>query len=380
MLTFSTQKSPRRGVLPGLAIAGVVLATHVLPLAPVASQEVPADAALPSQPAPLFMSDDVLTFTIRAPLRTITRDRRQDSEEHPGSLILTQPDCARLTLDVQFRTRGNSRLRPNICNFPPLRLNFRRSQVENTVFEGQDRIKLVTHCQDRRDEYEQYLLHENVIYQAYNLFTERSFRVRLARITYEDTDGDRDTLTKYAFFIEPDEQVATRNGWEVLHVRSVNPSFFDPQPMNVLDVFQYMIGNVDWSAFAYERGKDECCHNTVPIGSVSGPVYSVPHDFDTSGIIMTRYANRLFGPRERLGIPTFRRRLYWGLCYFQPDLPVSYEVFKEKKEAIYNLYRHHQYLDPALVERTLAYLDEFYGVINDPDKANREMARECREL
>ncbi len=33
---------------------------------------------------------------------------------------------------------------------------------------------------------------------------------------------------------------------------------------------------------------------------------------------------------------------------------------------------------PRHVERTLEYLDEFYDVINDPGKANREMARECR--
>jgi hypothetical protein len=324
------------------------------------------------------MSDDVLTFTIRAPLRTITRDRSKDSEEHPGTLILTQPDGEPLTLDVQIRTRGNSRLRSNICNFPPLRLNFRQSQVDNTVFEGQDRIKLVTHCQDSRDEYEQYILHEHVIYQLYNLFAERSFRVRLARITYEDTDGDRDTLTKYAFFIEPEEQMAARNGSEVLDVKSVRPPYLDPQPTNVLEVFQYMIANVDWSTFAYDRGKDACCHNTVPIRAATGPVYSVPYDFDLSGIIMTRYANRLFGPWERFGIRTLRQRLYLGLCDFRPNLPFSYEVFNEKREAIYNLYRQQQGLDPDLVERTLEYLDEFSDVINDPGRANREMARECR--
>jgi hypothetical protein len=328
--------------------------------------------------APLFASHDPLTFTLEAPLSSIFKERGKERNERPGRLIVPGIDGQSMTLNVQVRTRGKTRAERRICEFPPLRLDF-DSAGTGTVFEGQNDVKLVTHCQSGRAEYEQYVLQEYLVYRMYALLTEFSFTPRLARITYVDTDAKRDTVTRYGFLLEPVDAVAARNGVEALRIPSVAPHLVHPSSITLVEVFEYMIGNPDWSAFGLEPGEDACCHNTVPIGAVAGPIYSVPYDFDIAGIVNTRYADRLFGTPERnMGIRSVRQRVYRGLCWSEQHLADAFELFNHKREAIYALYRAQPELHPEILKETLEYLDAFYDTINDPHKVKREFTSKCR--
>jgi hypothetical protein len=279
-------------------------------------------------------------------------------------------------LDVDIRTRGKTRAERRICEFPPLRLDFDRA-AHGTVLERQNDLKLVTHCQDRR-EYQQYVLSEYLVYRMYNLLTDLSFRARLNRVSYVDTDGKRDSVTRYAFLLEHVDAVAARNGWKALRIPAVPPHLVNPQSIALVGVFQYLIGNPDWSLFTVEPGEEACCHNTVPIGAGSGPIFSVPYDFDVSGIVNTRYADRLFGPEQRnLGIRRVRDRAYRGFCASADQLPGLFSVFNQNRAAIYALYREQVGLDADVAKSTLEYLDAFYDTINDPGKAERELAARC---
>jgi hypothetical protein len=343
---------------------------------PVKGPRVVGDTAQPS----LFASHDFLSLTIEAPLTTIFKDRDQESEEHPGT-VYANADGIAVTLPVDIRTRGKTRLQPKICRFPPLRLDLPTDEVDGTLFAGQDKLKLVTHCQDNRSEHEQYVLQEYLIYRTYNLLTDLSFHVRPAHVTYVDTDGERDTLTRYAFLIEDEDAMAARSSWEVLHVPQIPPHEMEPLQLALLEVFQYMIGNTDWSAFMREPDREECCHNTKPVGNTAGPVFSVPYDFDITGVVSTRYANRLFRENlERTQRRTVRQRLYRGACTSGTYLDQIFHLFNQKREPIYALYREQEGLEPEIVEKSLEYYDEFYEVINDAGKIRREFVRKCREI
>lgn len=114
---------------------------------------------------------------------------------------------------------------------------------------------------------------------------------------------------------------------------------------------------------------------------MDGPVYAVPYDFDLAGVIETRYANSVYQPhrRKQLGIWTVRDRRYRGLCVFEEFLPGAFKVFNELREAIYDLYRQQKELEPAVLERSLAYYDEFYEIINDERRVKRELGNWCRQ-
>jgi len=361
------------------------LATAVLGCFPAVAQQYGsalAGALTDSTTAALFASQELLTLTIDAPLETIFHERGQKSTEYAGVLSYENPRGESVDIPVDLRTRGKTRLQASVCEFPPLRLDFSTNDVDGTIFASQDKLKLVTHCQDNRSEHEQYVLQEYLIYRSYNVLTDVSFKVRLARVTYIDTDRERDTLTRYAFLIEDEEQLAARNGWGVVRVPRIPPDAIDPLQLSLLEIFQYMIGNTDWSAFMKEQDRLECCHNTKPIGdAATGPVFPVPYDFDITGVVSTRYANRLFRENlDRMGLRSVRERLYKGRCASQPYLEHTFRVFNEKRDEIYGLYRDQEGLEADILEKSLEYLDEFYEIINDPVKVRREISRNCRRI
>ena len=324
--------------------------------------------------APLFESHELLHLTIEAPLDEIFKERGQESSDHNGVLIYESPDSGPVALEVGVRTRGKTRLDRRICRFPPLRVNFKKKQVENTLFSGQDKLKLVTHCQTGRDRYEQFLLLEYLIYRSYNILTDLSFKVRLAQITYVDTEEREDSLTQYAFFIEDDDAVAQRNGWQFLPVPVVPPEYIDGTQLSLLDVFQFMIGNTDWDAFRREPDREECCHNVKPIGSIEGPVFPIPYDFDWTGVVDAPYAE----PHPSLRLRSVRQRMYRGLCRPDEFLSNTFAIFNQRKDAIYALYLNEPALEDRYRQRTIEYFDEFYEIINDAGKVRSQIVSRCR--
>ena len=116
----------------------------------------------------------------------------------------------------------------------------------------------------------------------------------------------------------------------------------------------------------------------MPIGEPDGWVVPVPYDFDVAGIITTRYADRLYGPQERFGTRSVRERLYVGRCDSEPYLEHVLAVFARKKDQIRALYGGQPDLDSTIAAETLEYIDEFYEVIENPSRVNRELIRNCR--
>src|SRR5206468_10176474 len=122
-------------------------------------------------------------------------------------------------LEVQLRTRGHFRL--NLCQYPPLKVTFGKAQAPRTIFahEGAS-FKLTVQCRGGQS-YTNYLLEEYLIYRAYNLLTDRSFRVRLARVSYVDANGKHVPEMRRAFFVEDDDRMARRSDTRVFAEQGV---------------------------------------------------------------------------------------------------------------------------------------------------------------
>ncbi len=330
----------------------------------------------PAPPTPLFTSHELLALTIEAPFKKVFRERNEDPKQFKAVIKYRDDDGAAVSVDLKLNTRGRFRLLRNTCNFPPIQLDFPKKRVDGTIFAGQNRIKVVTHCQNDRDEYEQYVIQEYLVYRTFNLFTELSFRVRLARITYVDTEEEEDPLTRYAFLIEHKDDMAARTGWGILEVRVVSPDDFAQDNLTMVGVFQFMIGNTDLSFFQAARGENECCHNAKALGTMAGPVFSIPYDFDMSGVINTRYSR----VNKELPIRNVRQRLFRGRCVERELLQQVLQQFNRHKDAIYTLYREQPQLDERVLEKSIDYYDDFYEIINDEGKTRRAIEGDCREI
>ena len=129
---------------------------------------------------PLFQSQDTLKVEITAPLSTLILER-SETEYLPGIFSYKEADGTPVEMDIKVRARGNFRHRN--CDFPPVTLNFRRSQVEGTLFDQQNKLKMVVHCKITR-QYEQSVVREYLAYRLLNSITDLSFRVRLLQVVW----------------------------------------------------------------------------------------------------------------------------------------------------------------------------------------------------
>ena len=314
----------------------------------------------------LFSSDDVLEFVLASNFDRLKKDRNQDSEEIPGQVAVRTAVGESVEIPIQVKTRGMFRLQRRTCSDPPLRLNFPETEPQGTVFDGQDKLKLVTHCRDS-DRYEQNLLEEYLAYRLYNHLTEIGFRVQLARVTYMDTSGENDPVSRMAFLIEDEDAMAARLGGLMMEAPTTRPDDFVLDQLSLFYVFQFMIGNVDWGTGT--------SHNAKIVRTDEGH-FPIPYDFDFSGLVDAPYA----GPSQ-LTEPfhdSVRDRVYWGVCMPGIDYQAVFDRFNKKKDAILNQARNQVGLSKYNAEQAVEYLEEFYRIINDPRDARAMIIGACR--
>jgi hypothetical protein len=318
---------------------------------------------------PLFTDNAVLDVTITAPLTTLVRDRPREGYV-PGQLTVAAPDGSETTFDIGLRTRGHYRF--DTCAFPPLRLNFKKSAVKGSLFAGQDKLKLVVHCENSA-RYEQHLLREYLAYRVLNLLTDVSFRVRLLRVTYVDSEERRKEQTRYAFLIEHKKRLAKRIGVRVLNIEETEVAALDGEYLNLTSLFQYFVGNTDFSPIAGPPDST-CCHNYVLFQSGDSPITAIPYDFDQSGFVDAPYA----APDSRLRIRTVTQRLYRGRCSFNSYVDGSLAAFETMREPIYALIAMQEGLDDRTRKTLGRFIDRFYDDVGSPDRVERLILDKCR--
>lgn len=318
---------------------------------------------------PLFQDQSALEVEITAPLSTLVRER-SETVDLPGVFSYADADGKPLDLDIQVSARGNFRRRN--CDFPPLTLNFRRSQVEGTLFNQQNKLKVVPHCKITR-RYEQSVLREYLAYRMLNSVTDLSFRVRLLQVTWVDSDERRPRMVRHAFLIEHRNRLAARIGKEEQKIEYAEIGAIQPDHLNLTSVFQYLIGNVDFSPIA--GSNNECCHNYAMFGSSVGSLVAVPFDFDFAGIVNAPNAV----PDTERGVDKLGQRVYRGFCVNNGHVDGSISNFKQVRDEIYALVANMEELEPAVRENITRYVDEFYEVIDDPLEVEREIIGKCRD-
>lgn len=316
---------------------------------------------------PLFASDQPLEITIEFPLRDLMRDAA-DRPVVDGVASYTNASGELTSLAVKMSTRGRSRLA--ICRFPPLALSVKKKVAEGTIFEGQKSLKIVTHCRSNVL-YRGYLQQEYGIYAALNVLTDASFRVRLLNVTYRDSTDPEFEISEQAFFIETIGEVASRNGLERKKVPQTQILQLDAKYATLTTMFQFMIGNTDWSVRKAPPGSN-CCHNGRVLGQAGEDVgwKVIPYDFDQAGLINTEYA----APAEQLRLRSVRQRLWRGRCIHSGELDAVIALFNERRAAIESAL-----VDPEArkAKAMMKYIDGFYEIINDPKKRQKNIDQRC---
>ena len=329
-----------------------------------------AEAQEIGAPDPLFQSDEILDVSITAPISTLLAERPID-EELPGAFEYTNSAGEVVRFDIKVRTRGRFRRDKDNCRFPPLRLNFAKSQTKGTLFHKQKKVKLVTHCQNS-SKYAEILLREYVAYRLLNVMTDASFRVRLLRITYINSEHEKDGDVRWGFIIEHKDRLAKRMGKAVLEIPGTSPRSLSPEYANTVSMYHYLIGNTDFSSVRGSKG-EVCCHNHVLFGNEGESVWSIPYDFDQAGLVNAPYA----APNPQFTIRTVKQRLYRGRCIHNDYVNATVADYRDKREEILRIISGLEIASDRSVESMTNYVEKFYKALDSEKRVTNAIIKKC---
>jgi hypothetical protein len=314
----------------------------------------------------LFTSSDILNVALWFDITHYTS--KKPKEEYLDA-ILTYYISKDDSVNKEIRLKSRGEFRNDYCSFPPLVLNFNQTGFSRDDLRKLGKVKLVTHCETGNEEN---VFKEYLVYRLYNELTDSSFRVRLLRITYHNTYKNKKPVQAYGFFIEPLDLLAERLNVTPVELPTLSQKNIKPEMMDRVAVFNYMIGNTDWSVPNQHNCKILIKQDSErpDLGMI------VPYDFDYSGLVNARYAI----PVEGLNIETVRERIYQGMCRSEDDFIPVLKEFSDRKAEFYRVIQEFNLFNEKTRKDLIRYLDEFYRLLGDRKAILNELLSSCKEL
>jgi len=316
----------------------------------------------------LFDNEVLLEIDLKTDFESLFADVSENRVFHDASLTVKNPSCAFANMAIKLKPRGGFRLRKQTCDFPPLRFKFHAKKADGTIFQGQNKLKYVSHCQNFKKDYELHTLEEFLVYKMYNVFTDYSYRVRLARVNFIDTNK-LDTLQRFGFFVEDKLHLAKRIGRHSLKFRNIKQYQVLRKNMLVLSLFQYMVGNCDWDVSRLHNidlmSVDE---NSLPV--------AVPYDFDWCALVGHEY----FVPDPQIDLDAKYQRRYKSYQWSKEEFESAFQEFNEHKDELYSLISDFTYLENNNRLKLLAYISEFYELISSKSDVRDYLMKNAKKI
>ena len=280
------------------------------------------------------------------------------------TLTFRMPDSTVISEEVQMRARGN--FRKTQCYMPSLMFNF-HNPTSPQMYQL-DKLKIVSGCGTAtRDE--QLVLREYLAYKIYNILTPLSFRVRLIRASFEDSKGKTKKYTTWGFFIEDVDDMAKRNKHKEYEI-ATEQKWTNQERMTQVAIFQYLIGNTDWSVPNFHNIK-----LVTPRGDSTAIPLAIPYDFDFAGMVDADYAT----PSELMGTEKVTERVYRGFPRPMEEINTTLNVFKQKKAEIYALVSNFELLPSNARKEIIKYFDEFFRIADNQRDIQRTFIDDARK-
>ncbi|MES1217994.1 MAG: hypothetical protein ABUT20_20980 [Bacteroidota bacterium] len=309
-----------------------------------------------------FEDDRVINMSLSVDIKNLLAAKK-DTTYVPASVSVAFPDSSTVNENIRMRPKGIFR-RQN-CYLASLQLDFKNPT--SPVLSPLKKLKLIGGCGKNSGD-EQLLLKEYLVYKLYNLFTDMSFRVRLANVTYKDTREKAKPYTQYAFFIEDIDELAKRNECKEKK-NGVQTQQTNRKQMTLVAFFQFMVGNTDWSV--------PTLHNikliTAKKDSIPVP-YVIPHDFDYTGFVNASYAI----PPEMFETTKITERVYRGFPRTPEEIDEMRNIFLAKEAQVKSLIADFKLLNNGEKKEALDYIDEFYSIAKNKKRCETEFIEKAR--
>ncbi len=297
-----------------------------------------------------FLDDRVIEVSLTTDIKKL-RTQKKVPAWQPCNITMRFSDTSVISEEIRVQPRGI--YRKFNCDIAALMLNFKNPSSPN--LSPLKKLKLVGGCRIGSGN-EDLLVKEYLVYKIYNSLSVMSFHVRLLHINYKDSKQKYKPYSQYAFLIEDMKDLSKRNNCVEVKKKIFARDGTDREQMTLVNLFQYMVGNTDWSIPNYHNIK-----LMVPKNDTFANPYVVPYDFDYAGLVDAPYAV----PNEHLSITTVRERYYKGFPRTMDELQESLVIFKEKKDVMMFNINNFLLLNTKVKNEMIKYLEEFYQIIND---------------
>jgi hypothetical protein len=299
----------------------------------------------------LFKKEDPLPITLKTDMKDILNKKPNDRYIY-SDVKFSQGDSV---MEGQVNIRARGKFRKGYCNVPPLKFDF---DTTTGPLRGLGKIDMTVQCKVGKD-FEQGLFKEYTAYRMYNALTDKSQHVRLVRLTIEDVEGKRKPVEIPGFYIEDFDVTAKRNACKEVKISKLHTENTDRKQMTMVAMFEFMIGNTDWSIPANHNIKlmqDSTDKTSKP--------YAVAYDFDYSGLVNAEYAV----PDEMLGTTSVTERVYRGFPRELGELREMANLFIAKKDAMYAEIKDSKFLNDRSKKEMIDFLEPFFKDLADDRK------------
>lgn len=274
---------------------------------------------------------------------------RKTDQSFPGSLHYRNAAGDSVSWDIKLSIRG--RYRRLFCDFPPLKVVFPKKQLQARGLNTFNDLKWVTHCFEDHES-DEHLLREYLAYGLYQQISPYSFRTQLLKVTYINAKKQHQKVVRFAFVVEDDAEFAQRMAMqECKNCFVPNPDSLDLKSENTVSVFQYLIGNTDWSI---SKGQKNVKY-FKPLNG--GKMVVVPHDFDFSGFVDAGYAI----PATGTNIQSVKERAFLGFKAERAIWDETLSSYRQKQASMVQYIEAFPHLDAGAKKEIIRFVNSFFS-------------------
>ncbi len=296
----------------------------------------------------LMSYQEILEINLETDMVQLIEDRRSE-DEVKGNLSFTDSNGRFWSWKIKVGLRGNYR-RMNCNGTPPLKLNFKKGELQEAGLSKFDDMKLVTQCLEDESLAKKLLLKEYLAYKLYNQLTDKSLRVQLLKINFIDSNTGNKNV-QYGFVIEDSAEFRNRIGATKMDKTfNIQPEVLDRDQFKMVALFQYMIGNIDYNLAAGRNLK---------MVKIDDKAITVPYDFDFSEMVKAPYRTG----SKRLDVIKQGDRAFLGFPEDVRDLKETIQLFENNREALLKIVSRFSILDREERDFVKGYLMNFFDNI-----------------
>lgn len=304
----------------------------------------------------LYAYDGTPKLIIQTNSKTLIKQKLKEKYQE-GILTFTGIDGELAELPMRIRVRGNMRKRQ--CKLPPLKVDFKKSDLKEIGLDTLDKLKLVLQCRNSSSG-EEYLVKERLIYDLYAAIDTNHILTRL--IDIEMWNGDKLDMEIRGLIVEDEEQYAKRNNAKIIERGNIRSGSLDRGHYLKMIFFQCMIANTDWAI----PNK----HN-VEMVAIPGVkrILAIPYDFDYAGLVGTSYAV----PHESLPIKDVTDRYFRGFQVTEQEALATAQFFLNQQDTFMQVIDECDYCSESIKREVKSFISPYFKILSNERKVKNMM-------